>query len=127
MISYDTPNIAAVKAQYVTDMGLGGSMWWEVSMDTSDTSSLISTTVEAYGGEDALDQSLNHLNYPTSIYDNLRSGFAAPVTNSTWATSVAPSLVEPSTISTCTKYHLVVSDDTCNAIEEEYGITSTQV
>lgn len=123
---YDTPNIAAVNAQYVTDMGLGGSAWCKASMDTSGTSSLISTTVQAYGGGNASDQSLNHLNHPTSIYDNSRSGFPASVTNST-STSAAPSLVEPSTITICTKYHLVVSGDTCNVILEKYGITSTQV
>ncbi|CRG89522.1 hypothetical protein PISL3812_06558 [Talaromyces islandicus] len=76
MISYDTPNIAAVKAEYTQEMGLGGLMWWEVSMDKTGISSLISTAVKKFGGANALDQSLNNLNYPTSKYDNLKAGFA---------------------------------------------------
>jgi chitinase len=76
MISYDTPNIAAVKAEYTKKMGLGGLMWWEVSMDKTGISSLISTAAKKFGGASALDQSLNNLNYPTSVYDNLRAGFA---------------------------------------------------
>jgi chitinase len=74
MISYDTPIIAKQKAQYVKKMGLGGSMWWEVSMDKSGDESLIGTTVKAYGGSGGLDKSENHLNYPESVYDNLREG-----------------------------------------------------
>jgi Chitinase len=31
LVSYDTPHIAKLKAQYVSDKGLGGSMFWEVS------------------------------------------------------------------------------------------------
>lgn len=30
-VSYDTPDIASLKAQYVSDEGLAGSMFWEVS------------------------------------------------------------------------------------------------
>lgn len=82
MISFDTPYIAAVKALYV-NMGLGGSMWWEVSMDKAGSSSLIGTTVNVYGGQNALDKTLNHLHYPTSIYGNLRKGFPGSTTNST--------------------------------------------
>ncbi|KAH8690227.1 putative glycosyl hydrolase, family 18 [Talaromyces proteolyticus] len=81
MISYDTPKIAAIKAEYAKNMGLGGMMWWEVSMDKTGISSLISAVVEKYGGEGALDQSLNNLNYPTSIYDNLRAGASEDVSN----------------------------------------------
>ncbi|OKL60970.1 Endochitinase B1 [Talaromyces atroroseus] len=136
MISYDTPKIAAVKAEYVTEMGLGGTMWWEVSMDKNGTSSLINATVRQYGGESALDQTLNNLNYPTSIYDNLRAGFpensTTPAPTSTtssavsWTSTVAPSRVEPSTTASCTEYHLVVSGDTCYKIWTEYGITAAE-
>ncbi|KAL3705817.1 hypothetical protein TMatcc_006826 [Talaromyces marneffei ATCC 18224] len=140
MISYDSPKIAAVKAQYVLDMGLGGTMWWEVSQDRTDDSSLIGTTVDTYGGQSTLDQTLNHLNYSTSVYDNLRAGFpaesvaniTAPSTSTTatatpsWTSSVTSSLMEPSTVPGCTKYHLVVSGDTCQKIESEYGITNAE-
>lgn len=75
LISYDTPEIAAMKAEYVKCLGLAGTAWWEVSMDRNDTLSLIDTTVSRFGGPGYLDQSLNNLNYPTSIYANLRDGF----------------------------------------------------
>jgi len=75
LISYDTPEIAAMKAEYVKCLGLAGTAWWEVSMDRNDTLSLIDTTVSRFGGREYLDQSLNNLNYPTSIYANLRDGF----------------------------------------------------
>ncbi|GAQ03175.1 endochitinase B1 [Aspergillus lentulus] len=74
MISYDTPAIAAVKAEYVKSLGLGGAAWWEVSMDRNDTKSLISTTVNAFGGAHGLEKRKNNLNYPTSKYANLRAG-----------------------------------------------------
>ncbi len=74
MISYDTPTIAKKKAEYVQKQGLGGSMWWEVSMDKSGDESLIGTTVKTYGGSGGLEKSENHLNYPDSMYDNLREG-----------------------------------------------------
>lgn len=75
LISYDTPEIAALKAEYVKCLGLAGTAWWEVSMDRNDTLSLIDTTVSRFGGPGYLDQSPNNLNYPTSIYANLRDGF----------------------------------------------------
>jgi GH18 family chitinase len=28
--SFDTPNVAAVKARYIRDRGLGGAMYWEL-------------------------------------------------------------------------------------------------
>ena len=31
LVSYDTPHIATIKAQYVQTNGLAGSMFWEVS------------------------------------------------------------------------------------------------
>ncbi|KAH8889139.1 hypothetical protein GQ53DRAFT_825896 [Thozetella sp. PMI_491] len=43
------------------------------------------------------------------------------------STSSAPSPLEPSTDPQCTKWHYVVSGDTCFDIEQEYGITATQV
>lgn len=74
MISYDTPSIAKLKAQYIKKMGMGGAMWWEVSMDKTGDESLIGTTVKTFGGANGLDKSENHLSYPTSTYDNLRNG-----------------------------------------------------
>ncbi|KAJ5998199.1 Endochitinase B1 [Penicillium canescens] len=76
LISYDTPEIAALKAEYVQCLGLAGTAWWEVSMDRNDTLSLIGTTVSLFGGAGSLDQSLNNLNYPISTYVNLKDGFS---------------------------------------------------
>jgi chitinase len=75
MISYDTPEIARIKAEYIKGVGLGGASWWEVSMDRNDTKSLITTTINAFGGADGLEKRKNNLNYPTSKYANLRAGF----------------------------------------------------
>ena len=32
LVSYDTPHIASLKAKYVQDNGLSGSMFWDVSL-----------------------------------------------------------------------------------------------
>lgn len=76
LISYDTPQIAALKAEYVQCLGLAGTAYWEVSMDRNDSLSLIGTTISRFGGVGSLDQTLNNLHYPTSIYANLRNGFS---------------------------------------------------
>lgn len=75
MVSYDTPKIAAEKAAWVEEIGLGGTMWWEVSMDKTGSESLVGATVTVYGGKGGLEKSQNHLSYPLSEYDNLRNGF----------------------------------------------------
>jgi chitinase len=74
MVSYDTPAIASQKAAWVLSMRLGGSMWWEISMDKSGSESLVGATVTTYGGVSGLESSENHLSYPLSQYENLRAG-----------------------------------------------------
>jgi chitinase len=76
MVSYDTPDIAIKKTNYLVSKQLGGAMWWETSGDRpiTDERSLIRTVVQQLGGQDSLEQSQNWLDYPMSKYDNLKQG-----------------------------------------------------
>lgn len=71
LVSYDTPNIATMKAQYVVSNGLAGQMFWDVSKfpmsvlwhlylqasrqlstDKTGSGSLVSTTAKVFGSLD---------------------------------------------------------------------------
>jgi chitinase len=41
MVSYDTKEVACLKARYIVEKGLGGGMWWESSADKKGEQSLI--------------------------------------------------------------------------------------
>ena len=43
MVTYDTPEIAAHKVDYIMQTGLGGAMWWESSADKTGGESIIRT------------------------------------------------------------------------------------
>ncbi|KAK3055909.1 Chitinase 4 [Extremus antarcticus] len=78
MVSYDSPQVAAEKVQYIKSTGLGGGMWWETSGDhpSSEEGSLINIVVQGLGGYNGrhMEHAENVLNYPESKYDNLRAG-----------------------------------------------------
>ena len=76
MVSYDTPQVAAEKVQYIKQHGLGGSMWWETSGDKPADESLIKIVAQGLGGfgRRHLERVENVLGYPESRYDNLREG-----------------------------------------------------
>jgi chitinase len=75
MISYNTPTVTTIKAQYILNNTLGGLMWFEVSKDKNSTGSLIDAAAKTFSGQSAMDQTLNNLNYPTSKHNNLRDQF----------------------------------------------------
>jgi chitinase len=72
MISYDTTNMITQKVTYAKGRGLGGSMFWEASADKKGDSSLIGAALNSMG---TLDLRRNYLDYPDSVYDNIRAGF----------------------------------------------------
>ncbi|KAF2214352.1 glycoside hydrolase family 18 protein [Cercospora zeae-maydis SCOH1-5] len=86
MVSYDTPEIARKKAEYVKDLCLGGAMWWELSGDAAvngtgtgtgkgmGKESLIGAVGDYFEGFGGLLQERNVLDYPMSKYRNLRAG-----------------------------------------------------
>ncbi|KAJ3554530.1 hypothetical protein NM688_g3060 [Phlebia brevispora] len=88
LVSYDDPHIASLKAQYVETNGLGGSMFWDLSTDKNGTESLVSTTASVYS---TLDQTLNHLDYPTSKWDNIRNNMGTSGSGTSTSSSAASS------------------------------------
>ncbi|PPQ99959.1 hypothetical protein CVT24_009538 [Panaeolus cyanescens] len=89
LVSYDTPNIIKLKTQYIKSQGLAGSMFWELSTDRTGSDSLVSTAASVLG---SLDQTPNHINYPNSKFDNIRSnmGGVKPPATTAPPTSTAP-------------------------------------
>lgn len=77
LVSYDSPNDATAKADWIVKRGLGGAMFWEASGDKPVESgqSLMATLAYRLG---ALDSTPNHLFFPGSRFDNLKSQAQGP-------------------------------------------------
>lgn len=74
LVTYDTPEMARRKAEWIKRQGLGGGMWWESSADKKGDQSLIGIVVGAFG-QGGLQKKKNELQYPHSKFENLRNGF----------------------------------------------------
>lgn len=70
LISYDTPESVKTKVTWAKGKQLGGSMFWEASADKKGAKSLIAKSASEWG---ALDASQNLLDYPESVYANLKA------------------------------------------------------
>lgn len=70
LVSYDNLDTAKLKAQYIKDKHLRGAMWWEAASDKTGDESLVRNIQKDLGD---LDQSENMLDYPNSIYGNIRN------------------------------------------------------
>ncbi|KAJ7176592.1 glycosyl hydrolases family 18-domain-containing protein [Mycena filopes] len=84
LVSYDTPNIVKLKAAYTNANGLAGTMFWDLSTDRTGSTSLVTVSANVLG---ALDQTKNHISYPNSKWDNIKSNMGAGGTGGTTTTS----------------------------------------
>ncbi|POR31584.1 Endochitinase B, partial [Tolypocladium paradoxum] len=75
LVTYDTPQMTRVKADFIKEKCLGGAMWWESSADKPGQDSLIGTAVEGLGGVGQLLKKDNCIEYPDTKYENLKMGF----------------------------------------------------
>ncbi|KAF8754684.1 glycosyl hydrolase 18 family [Rhizoctonia solani] len=99
LVSYDTPTIAKMKAQYIAKKGLAGGMFWELSGDKTGSDSLVRITAQNMG---SLDNTPNHIYYPYSQFDNIKKnlgqGASSTTTRSTTATPTTSSSPVTTTI-----------------------------
>ncbi|KAI8969124.1 chitinase [Mycotypha africana] len=75
-ITYDTPEVISAKCNYIKQNNLGGAMFWELSADRhpEDPRNLVNAVYNVLG--DQTDTVSNHLQYPYSRYENVRSQMA---------------------------------------------------
>ncbi|KAF9532709.1 glycoside hydrolase superfamily [Crepidotus variabilis] len=69
LISFDTPNITLLKAQYILNKGLAGSMFLDLSMDKTGNDSLVKIVTERFN---KMDSAENHIDFPESKFGNVR-------------------------------------------------------
>ncbi|CAE6500768.1 unnamed protein product [Rhizoctonia solani] len=94
LVSYDTPTIAKMKAQYIAKKGLAGGMFWELSGDKTGSDSLVRITAQNMG---SLDNTPNHIYYPYSQFDNIKKNLGQG------GASASPTYVPPTSTSTSTR------------------------
>ncbi|KAK0620715.1 glycoside hydrolase superfamily [Immersiella caudata] len=71
LVSFDTPGMVTRKVRWLKEKGLAGSMFWEASMDRIGEGSLVGMSYRALG---KVDEEENRLEYPDSVYENIRNG-----------------------------------------------------
>lgn len=70
LVSYDTPQSALLKANYLRAKGLGGAVFWEASGDKRGEDSIVGIVARSMG---ELESTENMLSYPGSRYDNIKN------------------------------------------------------
>ncbi|KAF9066642.1 glycosyl hydrolases family 18-domain-containing protein [Rhodocollybia butyracea] len=94
LVSYDTPNIVKLKARYINDNGLAGAMYWDlirqsshlctygfVSKNPQDTAGVSTSLVQNVLTQfSSLDQTLNHINFPNSVWTNIANNMGGSST-----------------------------------------------
>lgn len=69
-VTYDSPQVIALKSQYIKDNHIGGAMFWELSADIKEGErGLLNTVYSILGSQ--LNSIKNHIIYPLSHYDNI--------------------------------------------------------
>ena len=74
MVSYDNQQSVQAKTSYLTNKGLAGAMFWELSGDYDDGRSLTQIVWNQLKGTGAMDTTQNTISYPGSQYANMVSG-----------------------------------------------------
>ncbi|CAA9959023.1 Glycoside hydrolase family 18 protein [Pyrenophora teres f. maculata] len=74
IVSFDTPEVAKWKTDFLKTECLGGAWFWEASGDApvSSPKSIVATVVNELGGAQSLKKNQNNLHYPTSKYYNIK-------------------------------------------------------
>ncbi|ELU39785.1 glycoside hydrolase family 18 and carbohydrate-binding module family 5 protein [Rhizoctonia solani AG-1 IA] len=99
LVSYDTPTIAKMKAQYIAKKGLAGGKFdrlpcCKLSGDKTGSDSLVRITAQNMG---SLDNTPNHIYYPYSQFDNIKKNLGQG------GASASPTYVPPTSTSTSTR------------------------
>lgn len=74
LISYDTPEAAKKKADYLMKKGLGGAFFWDAAGDKTGSDSLVGILHSSMG---KIEAGQNLLSYPESKFNNIKGGASA--------------------------------------------------